>query len=153
MTREHQLPPPSTDVTASSTNSSPSSQRASPTAPPRPPLQRLPRSAAVPRTSPAEDPRSPGPRPEDDHVSATETETDMSEDDTAVAHDGGSSADVEGPDRASPDELELERLRNLQLKILQQQQRQRMRNVAGNAGNTGLGARRVSPIKEEPVST
>lgn len=155
MTREHQLPPPpSTDVTASSTHSSPSSQHDSPTAPPRPPLQRLPRSAAVPRTSPAEDPRSPGPRPEDDdHVSAAETDTDMSEDDTAVANDGGKSADVEGPDRASPDELELERLRNLQLKILQQQQRQRMRNVAGNAGNTGLGARRVSPIKEEPVST
>ena len=149
MTRERQPPPSSTDVTASSTSTPPN-------APPRPPLQRLPRSAAVPRTSPAEDPRSPGPRPEDDDASATETDTDMSEDENENGNDGAGgrkSADIVPQGEASPDELEIERLRNLQLKILQQQQRQRMRNVTANTGNTGLGARRVSPIKEEPIST
>ncbi|KAF2996490.1 hypothetical protein E8E13_005238 [Curvularia kusanoi] len=116
----------------------------------RPPLQRLP------RTSPADDPRSPGPRPEDnDDASATETDTDMSEDERASGGNGAGS-DIVPQGKASPDELEIERLRNLQLKILQQQQRQRMRNIAGatqNAGNAGLGARRVSPIKEEPISS
>ncbi|KAF2625042.1 hypothetical protein BU25DRAFT_121992 [Macroventuria anomochaeta] len=155
MTREHQPPPSSTDVTASSTSTPPNPQHASPNAPPRPSLQRLPRSAAVPRTSPAEDPRSPGPRPEDDDESATETDTDMSEDETETGNnDAGprTRADIVPLGKASPDELEIERLRNLQLKILQQQQRQRMRNISGNTGNAGLGARRVSPIKEEPMS-
>ncbi|KAF1930315.1 uncharacterized protein M421DRAFT_3392 [Didymella exigua CBS 183.55] len=149
MTREQQPPPLSTDVTASST----SSHHAPPNAP-RPPLQRLPRSA-VPRSPPKEDPRSPGPRPEDDDASATDTDTDMSEDEHAAGSDAAGapqSADVVPPGKASPDELELERLRNLQLKILQQQQRQRMRNVSGSTGSAGLGARRVSPIKEEPIS-
>lgn len=159
MTRERPLPPPSTDVTASSTASTPSPPRASPNAPPRPSLQRLPRSSAVHRTSPPEDPRSPGPRPEDDDddddASATATDTDMSEDEPAAAGDAAAAAAARTSAAAgnvSPDELELERLRNLQLKILQQQQRQRMRNVSGNTANAGLGARRVSPIKEEPVS-
>ncbi|KAL1643816.1 hypothetical protein SLS61_009132 [Didymella pomorum] len=156
MTREHQQPHSSTDVTASSTSSS-SPQHASPNAPPRPPLQRLPRSQQVPRTSPKDDPRSPGPRPEDDDASATETDTDMSEDEHDAGNDGAggrknAELSVASPGKASPDELEIERLRSLQLKILQQQQRQRMRNVASNTGNTGLGARRVSPIKEEPIS-
>jgi PAS domain S-box-containing protein len=84
----------------------------------------------------------------------------MSEDEhDAAAHGAGGggrkAADVVSPGKASPDELEIERLRNLQLKILQQQQRQRIRNVAGSTANTanaGVGARRVSPIKEEPIS-
>lgn len=149
MTREHQPPPQSTDVTASSTSASTNPQHALLNAPPRPPLQRLPRSAAVPRRSPAEDPRSPGPRPEYEDASATETDTDMSEDDNAPANDD---AGARAPGKTSPDELEIERLRNLQLKILQQQQQARMRNVSGNTGASGLGARRVSPIKEEPFS-
>lgn len=80
----------------------------------------------------------------------------MSEDERKAANGGARdrvATDVVPQDKASPDELEIERLRNLQLKILQQQQRQRMRNIAGNAANAGLGARRVSPIKEEPIST
>lgn len=153
MTRET---PQSTDVTASSTSSASSPQRISPTAPPRPSLQRLPRSSAVHKRSPAEDPRSPGPRPEDDDdASATDTDTDMSEDE-ALPRDDGAAAQPRletGPlSRASPDELEVERLRTLQLKILQQQQRARMRNVSGSTGTPGLGARRVSPIKEEPIT-
>lgn len=155
MTREHQPPPSSTDVTASSTSTPPNPQHISPNAPPRPPLQRLPRSSAVSRTPPKDDPRSPGPRPEDDDESATETDTDMSEDEHETGNDGAGgrkSADIVPPGKASPDEIEIERLRNLQLKILQQQQRQRMKNVSGNTDTAALGARRVSPIKEEPIS-
>ncbi|KZM25380.1 phosphorelay sensor kinase [Ascochyta rabiei] len=163
MTREHQPPPPpppsqSTDVTASSTSSAANPHHISPNAPPRPLLPRLPRSAAVLRRSPADDPRSPGPRPEDDddeNASATETETDMSEDEIAPGNDTvrvQARSDVVPPGKGSPDEIEIERLRSLQLKILQQQQRARMRNVSGTAGTPGLGARRVSPIKEEPLS-
>lgn len=131
-------------MTRDSTTSSPSNTR--------PLLQRLP------RTSPADDPRSPGPRPEDNDAPATETDMDMSEDEREPGGDGSElrrSADTAAQDRASPDELEVERLRSLQLKILQQQQRQRMKNIAAptsNPANAGLGARRVSPIKEEPIS-
>ena len=151
MNREYQPQPQSTDVTASSTDS----QHASPNAPPRPLLQRLPRSNAVPRTSPVDDPRSPGPRPEDDDAATTGTDTDMSEDGNEHGNDGAGGRARSGiapSGNASPDEIEIERLRSLQLKILQQQQRARMRNVSANTGTQGPGARRVSPIKEEPIS-
>ncbi|PSN64306.1 hypothetical protein BS50DRAFT_453194, partial [Corynespora cassiicola Philippines] len=64
------------------------------------------------------------------------------------------SPDETPPARSSPDELEIERLRNLQLKMLQKQQRARTikSNPSANTAAT-MGARRVSPIKEEPVPT
>jgi PAS domain S-box-containing protein len=68
----------------------------------------------------------------------------MSDDDAAAEE--GDRPDVVPPGKASPDEIEIERLRNLQLKILQQQQRARMRTVSASAAN------RVSPIKEEPAA-
>lgn len=145
---------------------------------PRPPLHRIPASGSL--TSPHDallDPDSSTDR--DDETSATDT-TDMSEDDEGQServhvdtpgdanhgllqqeqeqeqeqHQPQHSIDVDPPseDKTSPDELELERLRTLQLRVLQQQQyRARLRNpvTASNA----MGARRVSPIKEEPIAT
>lgn len=67
-------------------------------------------------------------------------------------------ADGQGSDESpvgeiSPDEMEIERLRSLQLQILQQQQ-QRARMRAGASANSlvAITARRVSPIKEEPMA-
>ncbi|KAF2203061.1 hypothetical protein GQ43DRAFT_288566 [Delitschia confertaspora ATCC 74209] len=55
-------------------------------------------------------------------------------------------------DRESPDEVEIERLRQLQLKILQQQhQIARLKNTPESHSGT-MGGRRVSPIKEEAIS-
>ncbi|PVI00493.1 hypothetical protein DM02DRAFT_655356 [Periconia macrospinosa] len=51
-------------------------------------------------------------------------------------------------EKSSPDELEIERLRNLQLKAIQKQQRARGK-LGASANPTAALARRVSPIKEE----
>ncbi|KAF2274632.1 uncharacterized protein EI97DRAFT_459917 [Westerdykella ornata] len=51
---------------------------------------------------------------------------------------------------ASPDELEVERLRNLQLKMLQEKQRARVKN---STNSTMPRVPRVSPIKEEEASS
>ena len=70
---------------------------------------------------------------------------------------GAPLADPSGEDmskeQSSPDELEIERLRNLQLKAIQKQQRTRMKNTGTSPSAATFSARRVSPIKEEPVST
>ena len=57
--------------------------------------------------------------------------------------------------RGSPDEMEIERLRNLQSQMLQkQQQHARFKGAPGARSSKGtLGPRRVSPIKEEPIPT
>jgi PAS domain S-box-containing protein len=84
----------------------------------------------------------------------------MSEDDEGRQDQGR--AEAPGPqaphvpvqDKASPDEMEIERLRTLQLQVLQKhQQRARMRGMQGAAVSGSIGARRVSPIKEEPMAT
>jgi signal transduction histidine kinase len=65
-------------------------------------------------------------------------------------HDAGPLNDA-AQEKSSPDELEVERLRNLQLRAIQIQQRSRMKSTT-NLPPTGKGVgRRVSPIKEEPV--
>jgi PAS domain S-box-containing protein len=66
----------------------------------------------------------------------------MSEDDEAAE----AAAPLER--KASPDELEVDRLRALQQQMLQKQQRARPR---GQLGPAAAIARRVSPIKEEPL--
>jgi len=127
----------------------------------RPPLQRIPASNALfsSQTSLSSSHDAEPSTDAGDETSATDT-TDMSEDDEGPYGRG----DAEGAGgvgqgaatlgKASPDDMEIERLRALQLEILQkQQQRARMRN-AQTAGTHGpLGARRVSPIKEEPMAT
>jgi PAS domain S-box-containing protein len=141
-------------ATASST-----SAHASPTSA-RPPLQRVAASNALFSSQASIDPtHDADPSTEqDDETSATDT-TDMSEDEEAgqgqdrVQTPGLQAPHVSIQDKTSPDEMELERLRTLQLQVLQKQQRARMRGMQGAAVSGSLGARRVSPIKEEPMAT
>lgn len=136
----------------------PPAARPSPTATSRPPLQRVAASDTVlPPSGPHE--AADLTSDHDDETSATDDTTDMSDDDDGPSESeqsrgGGnmreSIAAVQG--KASPDELEIDRLRSLQLKVLQQQQRMRMRSAQSPAISSAL-ARRVSPIKEEPLST
>lgn len=100
----------------------------------RPPLQRLPASDA-PYQAQKSHTVSRDPPQRRDHGT---TDTDMSEDDGALSEGGAAATGSRGPeapsqDRASPDELEIERLRSLQLKVLQQQQRARLRSIQNTA--------------------
>ncbi|KAF1838203.1 autoinducer 2 sensor kinase/phosphatase-like protein luxQ [Decorospora gaudefroyi] len=126
----------------------------------RPPLQRLAASDAKPYPSQTSQPspRTQHPPPQcDDEV----TDTDMSEDESRHELDGA--GDLQGEDledadapqeKTSPDEMEIERLRGLQLKMLQQQQSARMRSGAANTtAVAALGSRRISPIKEETMAS
>ncbi|KAF1963507.1 hypothetical protein CC80DRAFT_7657 [Byssothecium circinans] len=83
-------------------------------------------------------------QPRQDPIAQDEdtTDTDMSE-----------SGEVP-VDKSSLDDVEIERLRILQLRAIQQkQQRARVKGTMGAAGAASMGslARRVSPIKEEPA--
>jgi PAS domain S-box-containing protein len=107
----------------------------------RPPLQRISASNALVSSQTSLDSHSEAEltTDHDDETSITDT-TDTSEGDDAVE------AVLQG--KASPDELEVDRLRGLQQQILQKQhQRARPR---GQPGSAPAPARRVSPIKEEP---
>ncbi|KAF1973413.1 hypothetical protein BU23DRAFT_580439 [Bimuria novae-zelandiae CBS 107.79] len=116
------------------------------TSPPstRPPLQRVPASNPSPLTK---------------TVAAASAHALPQDDATAEAGPGlGSQTGKEGvdevlQDKSSPDELEIERLRNLQLKTIQKQQRARVRSTGSTTSATTLGGHRVSPIKEEPAAT
>jgi PAS domain S-box-containing protein len=94
----------------------------------------------------------------DDETSATDT-TDMSEDEEALHGQGDGEAAArqseENPmqGKASPDDMEIERLRTLQLQVLQKQQRARLRSMQNTVMAGKAGAHRVSPIKEESTAT
>ncbi|KAF2747030.1 autoinducer 2 sensor kinase/phosphatase-like protein luxQ, partial [Sporormia fimetaria CBS 119925] len=111
----------------------------------RPPLQHLPAST-FPDPSPApSNPRLAEDVTESEASDSTKDETE-SELESAAEESGGEGAGSPPLAKASPDELEIERLRSLQLKMLQQQQRARVKSATGASL---LGQRRVSPIKEE----
>lgn len=147
-------------VTASSQHppSSPPPQPASN----RPSLQRQPQSSVPPPNRPENvsptDKRDSSAQDADDDTTAT-SDTDMSdsEDELTPAQDqpqGGegamSSPDLPTMGKSSPDEMEIERLRNLQLRAIQKQQRARGK-LGASAHTIASIARRVSPIKEEPA--
>ncbi|RAR06324.1 putative histidine kinase HHK2p [Stemphylium lycopersici] len=124
----------------------------------RPPLQRLaasdPKSYQTQRSQ-----ASPGTQQEAQLRDDETTDTDMSEEESQHGDEhehehgdvGRESADNAPEGKASPDEMEVERLRGLQLRMLQQQQRARLRGPSNNASAPPLGSRRISPIKEEPL--
>ncbi|KAF2649563.1 putative histidine kinase HHK2p [Lophiostoma macrostomum CBS 122681] len=131
----------------------------------RPPLQRLSQSNVPTRhRAGAEPSRASAPPPTrhedttDSEVSDSAVEEEEDERQPALEQEGGELGDTESSDdtqqaKSSPDELEIERLRNLQLRLLRQQQRARVKSaVTANTANT-WAARRVSPIKEETVSS
>ncbi|RYN62950.1 hypothetical protein AA0118_g5085 [Alternaria tenuissima] len=128
---------------------SPSSKRETTATPPtaRPPLQRLAASDAKPYPSHTSQ-SSPQTRPTSERSDDGATDTEMSEPESQPANEREDAPLSE----ASPDEMEVERLRGLQLKMLQQQQqRARLRSSSNNAQAQALGSRRISPIKEEPM--
>ncbi|KAF1945675.1 autoinducer 2 sensor kinase/phosphatase-like protein luxQ [Clathrospora elynae] len=140
-------PIPSLALTRDTTTSPPASAR--------PPLQRLSASDAsyLPQTSH-------GPtgtrRPPYDHGDEV-ADSDMSAGESQHGEGSADGKDRQGSDtallgKASPDELEIERLRGLQLKVLQEQQRARIRSAPSPNIAAALGARRVSPIKEEAMA-
>ncbi|KAF2135035.1 putative histidine kinase HHK2p [Dothidotthia symphoricarpi CBS 119687] len=106
--------------------------------PGRPALPRLPRSDALDQHHVAANTL---PDDSDDDGDATASDTDLSE------HEGSYDAVGALQPGISPDEAEIERLRSLQLKMLQKQQRARL--LDSTPGSPA--ARRVSPIKEEPM--
>jgi PAS domain S-box-containing protein len=133
----------------------------SPTTTARPPLQRVAATNALlsSQTSISSSQHTPTVTDHDDETSATDTTTDMSEDEEALPGRGDDEAaaarwrqDDPLQEKVSPDEMELTRLRILQLQVLQKQQRARMRNLQNIAMPGNAGARRVSPIKEESMT-
>jgi len=124
----------------------------------RPPLQRIAASNTVfPSQTTLGSPRDAVQTAEQDDgdTSATDT-TDMSEDDEGSLDRGDivASSQVDAVlGKASPDDAEIERLRALQLEMLQKQQRARMRNAQSSTAFAAAIARRVSPIKEEPMAS
>ncbi|KAL6710565.1 hypothetical protein ACN47E_008613 [Coniothyrium glycines] len=152
-----QPPLPSPKEKRSATGPAPATALAPSPTNTRPPLQRLAASTQASQSSP---PPPPPPQHRDD--GPTDTDTDMSAKDTARgddstaaagAADGAPAMGLLPAERASPDELEIERLRTLQLKLLQQQQQRTRTRTASNLGAAALGSRRISPIKEEPMAS
>ncbi|KAF1848566.1 uncharacterized protein K460DRAFT_77280 [Cucurbitaria berberidis CBS 394.84] len=124
----------------------------------RPPLQRLAASDASYQIQPPQKGFRDPPQGRDHDT----TDTDMSEDEAALGQgDAGATerehVEIEPQGSASPEDAEIERLRTLQLKVLQQQQRTRLRSTQSTQStqstDTAVSVRRVSPIKEEPMST
>lgn len=124
----------------------------------RPPLQRHPADCTPESHASYEEPptTASGPYDQDDET----TDTDASEaarEETGQSQERSAKGAMQTPDdeplgKSSPDELELERLRILQLKAIQKQQRARMKTAASATTAASLGVRRVSPIKEESPS-
>ncbi|EUC32617.1 hypothetical protein COCCADRAFT_98325 [Bipolaris zeicola 26-R-13] len=147
---------------------SPDSKRATSTTAtpptPRPPLQRLAASDAksYPSQTSQTSPRTQQPPNHRDDEAA---DMDMSDTDSRHCDDqpaADSQADETPTEttahppqgNVSPDELEVERLRRLQLKVLQQQQQQQRARLRASANSPNAhtpGPRRISPIKEEPM--
>jgi PAS domain S-box-containing protein len=131
--------------------------RTTPTTTARPPLQRGAAGNALLSSQTSADSSHDGATltDRDDETSATDT-TDMSEDEEAAygqAHgDAAAQESMEQTMRGktSPDDLEIERLRTLQLQVLQKQQRTRIRGMQNTVAAGKSFAQRVSPIKEEP---
>ncbi|OAL51920.1 hypothetical protein IQ07DRAFT_396822 [Pyrenochaeta sp. DS3sAY3a] len=152
MSKEPLPSPTSTgDLSAAASTSSTTSPLSS-----RPPLHRLPASEAPYQPQPSHASQTdPLPSPRDGgHVTPT---ANVNQDEAAISQGGAGDKENEGvedahQDKSSPDEIEIERLRNLQLKLLQQQQRTRMRSVQNTTNLHAASNRRVSPIKEEPIS-
>jgi signal transduction histidine kinase len=126
----------------------------------RPPFQRISASNTLPSSqTPRDAPHEPESSTDrDDETSETDT-TDMSEDGdsppTRLGGTGVESASLASVlhSRALPDEHEVERLRALQLQLLQEKQRARIRTASGVMSSSALNARRISPIKEEPLAS
>ncbi|KAJ4375025.1 hypothetical protein N0V83_002104 [Neocucurbitaria cava] len=149
------LPSPNSrrDATTANTSLSPTSPTAS-----RPPLQRL---AASDASYQAQTSLLGSRAPAGDRDDET-TDTDMSEDEETPGQGGaagmGREASKVAPPhgKASPDETEIERLRSLQLKLLQQQQQQQQRAHLRGTQSPGppftASSRRISPIKEESIT-
>jgi PAS domain S-box-containing protein len=143
---------------------SPTHKRDNTSTPPsaRPSLQRLAASDAktyYSQTSPRA--QQPPPRPDRDDET---TDTDMSEEESQHGEEEsqhgeeeeevGGDVDVAPPGRASPDEVEIDRLRSLQNSLIQHHQQQaRMRSSSNATTVAALGLRRISPIKEEPMAS
>lgn len=122
----------------------------------RPSLPRLPRSSPPPPSldTPTEPAGATAPTlAHDDDTTDSELSGSESRQETEEETEDASSNNTTPLAKSSPDEIEIERLRNLQLKVLQKQQRARMKGSAATVGNASLGARRVSPIKEEPIAS
>ncbi|KAJ4303477.1 hypothetical protein N0V90_002372 [Kalmusia sp. IMI 367209] len=117
----------------------------------RPPLQRQPASNPPTQKEPSATSSTLALAQDED-----DTDADMS-DSAPDTQSTNARAAKDGPDdvvqeKSSPDELEIERLRNLQLKAIQKQQRARVKSATSTPSSTPFGTRRVSPIKEEPVA-
>jgi signal transduction histidine kinase len=137
------LPSPKSSRAANVTASSPTAatHQTTPTSI-RPPLQRLQENQV------SHQPSSPGEAPAS--LQASEDDGDATDTD---ASDSALEGQLYSPglaDGGSPNELEIERLRALQLSAIQKQQRARMKSAIVLPKS---GARRVSPIKEEPIPT
>ncbi|KAF2877790.1 putative histidine kinase HHK2p [Massariosphaeria phaeospora] len=158
------LPPPSSSTAARKPKANTTSASPPPTAIPtspisgRPTLQRQPRSAvAHPLAAPGEtSSKSTRPlvrheEPEDSDVNDStqeESRQGQAQDETK-----GESAEDTPLGQSTPEDLEIERLQSLQLKVLHQQQRiARLKSPANMAMPGAPGTKRVSPIKEEPAS-
>lgn len=144
------LPPP---TSSSSSNSASQSKPVVTTASLSPSPSSIPAVAVPPLKSEQVPPRSPHGEPRTAKVKA-QKQVDVGKDSEkaeGVVEDRNAvetGSDVSSG-KASPDELEIERLRNLQLKVLQQQQRSRVKPAATSAMQ---GIRRISPINEEPTA-
>ncbi|KAF2853849.1 autoinducer 2 sensor kinase/phosphatase-like protein luxQ [Plenodomus tracheiphilus IPT5] len=152
------LPSPTLQRDKSQPDAAPASQNTPSPTSARPPLQRLAASDATYQShSSQESHRTAQPSLDCDDEA---TDTDMSEeksqqgDGALEGNERGAQMSEELPHgESSPDEQEIERLRTLQLKMLQQQQRARIRGTATANTVAALTSRRISPIKEEPMAT
>lgn len=154
--RKASLPSPklSTPANVTTQDTAGSVAPAEPSPSSRPSLQRLPRSTHLDETvGGTASAQAPLPNKDD---GATESELSELSDSTRDedTEDEAMRAGVEDMPlaKSSPDELEIERLRNLQLQVLQQQGRARLKSAASANRPGTVGLRRVSPIKEEPTS-
>ncbi|ORY11847.1 hypothetical protein BCR34DRAFT_483557 [Clohesyomyces aquaticus] len=144
-----------TNVTATTdTASSPvtAEQTSSPTT--RPPLQRHCESSALelPQRAPTEASEATASQERDEETTDSELSDGPQEGRQGQTRDNNASADTP-QDKSSPDELEIERLRALQNKLISQRQQQaQMSSPAGRGSPGPRRTQRISPIQEEPPS-
>ncbi|KAF2007696.1 autoinducer 2 sensor kinase/phosphatase-like protein luxQ [Amniculicola lignicola CBS 123094] len=143
-----------TQITAADDDAAPSPTVASTSPSSRHPLQRLPHSVFAHSEPSAGESSSESTQPRRRDYDATDSEmsdsnTESQQDEERSESEGGADGTDEKPGKVSPDELEIERLRSLQSKILQNQQRVRSSRAPGTNSPGALRGRRVSPIKEE----
>ncbi|KAF2115566.1 putative histidine kinase HHK2p [Lophiotrema nucula] len=120
----------------------------------RPLLQRQAQSIQPEHLGTSEESGNESAQPLGDDEETTDSEMSETAEEQSGRDDEGEDEGAYGArqEKASPDEVEIERLRNLQLKIIQKQQRARPKPSPSTSAHSqsSLGARRVSPIKEEP---